>query len=564
MLNDWVSHDSPLVAFFIGHVPMVPASAIGFLVLSLGLVGLSQQKQTLVLFSGLFVLLMSLSNFIQGAMELIHPLQVGPWRLPNLFHLPVGDAFTFSLAAALLLLHGRNGTTDHPYYNLLLLLFLVLPLLGIFAHVFAQEEIQRTPVLRESALHTCFAFLAFLFSLILMTHNRGASGLLTRHSRYARNFRLLLFLVLVLPLTVGSIVKYTIELGWMGTGIGIAIFCLFSTLIITTTLAYHTLLIDHWVTQLLDEKRKSIILRNQLHELLEIAPDGILLFDDDLAILHANSGAERILGYSCDQLKNLYLEQLVPPHQRNTSYMSIDRYIHDESSHDSLNLPNRLSLLHKSGQELPVSVSLTKKKRGNQTLLIAIIKNMSHYNDKLRDLEKKAFTDSLTQTLNRAAFQSFAERVTVYELRSSDRSFCVLLMDIDNFKSINDRYGHDTGDKVLQHFSKVVKSVLRHGDRLFRTGGEEFVIITANVDEYSARQFAERIRQAVQNRPVKHGISQIRITCSIGVCVMDSDKRDIPQAVKRADEAMYRAKHSGKNRVRLSNSLKRQSPQKTC
>jgi diguanylate cyclase (GGDEF)-like protein len=121
------------------------------------------------------------------------------------------------------------------------------------------------------------------------------------------------------------------------------------------------------------------------------------------------------------------------------------------------------------------------------------------------------------------------------------------MLDIDNFKMINDTFGHPTGDRVLQTFSHTTQSCLREGDALFRIGGEEFAVVASNVDEAGAILLADRIRTIVKAKPMVAGPSNLYITCSIGVCLTDTDH--IHRAIGHADKALYRAKRAGKDQV---------------
>lgn len=402
-----------------------------------------------------------------------------------------------------------------------------------------------TPLLRSMPLHSCLNFLFFFFGLALLTQSKGSIGLLNRNTANARNFRALFFMVLILPLSLGSVLNYGVQQQWIGTGIGIAIFCLFSTLIIASALAHHTILLDHGFRQLLQERRLSNQLANQIHELLEISDDGILLFDDQMRVLHANSGAGRIVGYSPDQLRQMTIAELLPEGLHGDAWATMNEYLHNSRS--APNLPERLLLRHHNGDEIAVTITLSKKTTAEQTLVIAVVKSLSALDKKIRHLEKQATTDALTQVGNRADFEQYCTHLRP-QGRSADQHLCVLLLDIDNFKKVNDSYGHHLGDEVLKHFSKAVQDALREGDKLFRTGGEEFVVISNNLDRHNALTFAERIRLAVKERPFNDGEHTLYITCSIGASVIDTGGEDIQTAVEQADHAMYQAKREGKDR----------------
>lgn len=557
VLWGWYSESFYTTSFYLGVTSMKANSAVGFLLLAAGVLGIWRNNTRVSIGCGLATMVLGCFTILEYAFgwytgfdELFFK---DPWTAVNPGRMAAGTAVSFVLAGAMLAVHNTYPHQHINRYDILLTAFLAIPLFVFFCYVFAPEEVLKTPTLGTMPLHTCLNFLFFFFAISLLTTSKGAAGLLNRNTRNARNFRWLFFLVLILPLCLGSVLNHGVQQHWIGVGIGIAIFCLFSTLIVASALAHHTILLDHWFRQLLQERRRGTQLRNQIHELLEISADGILLFDGNLNILHANSGAERIVGYSPAELRTMLLEQLMPQNLRGPANDAMRDYLkrqdgpHRQNGGSSVNLPDPLPLLHKDGREIPVAVTLSKKVHEDQTLVIALIKSVARLDDKIRSLEKKASTDPLTQTDNRSEFEDFCRRINLHELRKSDLTFCVMLLDIDNFKSINDNHGHQTGDRALAEFSQVVQNTLREGDRLFRTGGEEFIVVTTNVNETDAFAFAERIRNAVKHHAIRDGELTLHLTCSIGVCVVDSNTIDLQQAVRRADHAMYQAKRQGKD-----------------
>lgn len=556
VLYGWATGTFTLTTFMAGTASMKVNSAIGFLVLTLGVLGIWLRKPPLTIGCGLAVMVLgtfTVIEYVLGWGSWMEELFFAdPWTPVHPGRMAVGTAVSFGLAGAILAVH---DTYPHRYinrYDALITAFLAIPLFVFFSYVFAPDEVVKTPALGTMPLHSCLNFLFFFFAISLLTTSKGAAGLLNRNTRNARNFRWLFLIVLILPLCLGSVLNHGVQQGWIGTGVGIAIFCLFSTLIIASALAHHTILLDHWFRQLLQERRRSNQLKNQIHELLEISADAIFLFDDQLNILHANSGAQRILGYTPDELRALTLVQLLPEQRRGDAQNLMQRYLQHDSESSSLDLPDRLQLQHKSGTEIPVAVTLSKKVQEDQILVIALVKSIEKLDDKIRSLEKKASTDPLTNAENRSEFEDFCQRINLHALRKSDFTFCVMMLDIDNFKAINDTHGHKTGDVALADFSRVVQQTLRDGDRLFRIGGEEFVVVSVNVPPVDAMAFGERVRLAVEAHEIVAAEVRLHLTCSIGICVVDSSTADLGDAVQRADQAMYQAKRKGKNRCELA------------
>ncbi len=125
----------------------------------------------------------------------------------------------------------------------------------------------------------------------------------------------------------------------------------------------------------------------------------------------------------------------------------------------------------------------------------------------------------------------------------------VLMMDIDFFKKINDTYGHDVGDQVLKEFARRMTDNLRSFDLVARTGGEEFVAILPDITEERARFVAERLRRSVADAPFACSAPEgtISVTTSIGGAIVTEGGQNMVDVLKRADEGLYQAKHSGRN-----------------
>ncbi len=124
-----------------------------------------------------------------------------------------------------------------------------------------------------------------------------------------------------------------------------------------------------------------------------------------------------------------------------------------------------------------------------------------------------------------------------------------MLVDIDHFKRVNDTLGHPAGDEVLASFAQRLLGVARGSDRVFRYGGEEFAVLLGDTDEAGASALAQRALDAVANRPMTAGRRSLRLTCSAGVAELASSDVSPDALLRRADSALYDAKHQGRNRV---------------
>ena len=170
------------------------------------------------------------------------------------------------------------------------------------------------------------------------------------------------------------------------------------------------------------------------------------------------------------------------------------------------------------------------------------------------ELEKLAMTDYLTKIYNRRYFMQRAKEEFNREARNN-QPLALLMMDLDEFKKINDTYGHALGDSVLQQVAAVLSSNLREIDILGRIGGEEFAVLLPNTAQEDAVVLAERMRQAIEDTPIDIAGRAAQVTISIGVAGYTGEMSSVSVLLKNADIAMYQAKHSGRNCVRVFQDL---------
>jgi diguanylate cyclase (GGDEF)-like protein len=168
--------------------------------------------------------------------------------------------------------------------------------------------------------------------------------------------------------------------------------------------------------------------------------------------------------------------------------------------------------------------------------------------DKNKELESLATYDSLTGLINRRCFE---EKISIEmsRIKNHDKKSCLLILDIDNFKSINDKYGHPTGDVILEGFALLLKKQLRETDIIARIGGEEFAILLINADEEIGKVVAQKIRKSIEKELFIIDGHEVNITVSIGITVLDSRTDSYEEGYKYADRALYRAKAEGKNKI---------------
>ena len=170
----------------------------------------------------------------------------------------------------------------------------------------------------------------------------------------------------------------------------------------------------------------------------------------------------------------------------------------------------------------------------------------------LTDNRILATIDELTRSGSRRFFECQFPREVERAARSA-LPLALVICDIDHFKRINDRFGHQTGDEVLKEFVDRLSGALRTSDWVARTGGEEFAVVLPETRDYDARAIAKRLRVHISSTPFSTSIESIAVTASFGVCAVDCVPREwhgvAPAIVKAADAALYQSKHRGRNRV---------------
>lgn len=177
-----------------------------------------------------------------------------------------------------------------------------------------------------------------------------------------------------------------------------------------------------------------------------------------------------------------------------------------------------------------------------------ILRDMSGHRDAAEAARHAAVCDHLTGIGNRRAFFDAAEG----ELRRwqrMPRPLSLLMIDVDHFKKINDGHGHAAGDAVLRHITRLMGTSFRQIDVLARIGGEEFAVLMPGADLTCAHSAAERLRAAIEAQPAPTEVGPLGCTVSIGIATMDAGTGSVDALLKRADQALYAAKHGGRNRV---------------
>ena len=225
--------------------------------------------------------------------------------------------------------------------------------------------------------------------------------------------------------------------------------------------------------------------------------------------------------------------------------------------------PGHCPVWHSLTEETEFSVEITEKRLGGAFLVsvtpirdsasqltgfVHVARDITEQKRLEKDLRRMATTDSLTGLFNRGHFWDMSERELARGIRVH-RAVSLLMIDLDHFKSVNDTYGHEVGDKVLKLVARVGRENLREIDIIGRIGGEEFAVLLPETGLSEAITVAERLREAVARAEVPTDKGPVSITISVGVAEDNGELRDLGTLLKRADDALYAAKRKGRNRV---------------
>lgn len=282
-------------------------------------------------------------------------------------------------------------------------------------------------------------------------------------------------------------------------------------------------------------------------DLYENAPIGYVTVSAAGLVTNVNHVLLAYLGYQREELLNgCYFMDLVDDESR----AGLEGLMHSlgAGEHEQY----RLAMRCKHGEQLTVLCSVSSRLSTSSTLTVGrcSVQDISQQVSLERSLERLAYSDALTGLANRRHFDELASR-EIKRLQREGGPLTALALDVDHFKAVNDRYGHDAGDEVLKSLARHGEQLLRGTDILARFGGEEFTVLLPGATQEQGRNKAEALRKALAAAPVTLEAGEaIHYTVSIGVATLArSEEAQLPALLKRADEALYQAKRSGRNRV---------------
>ncbi len=292
--------------------------------------------------------------------------------------------------------------------------------------------------------------------------------------------------------------------------------------------------------------RADIVVRNseeKFKDIFENANDMIQIVNEEGRFLDVNRKWCETLGFSKEEAKQKHFTDIVRKDQIPYCIENFKKVVNGESIEQLETI-----YISKDGREIYVEGNINPSfKDGKFYVCRGIMRDITMRKQMEQKLVQLATTDALTNAYNRAKFEELIKS-EIGRVKRYYYPLSLIMFDIDHFKKINDKHGHIYGDYILKTLTEIVKENMRKTDYLIRWGGEEFMIISPNTDVINAKVLSERIRKAVEDFNFD---KNEKVTLSFGVThYIQSDTEDT--FVKRADDALYKAKEAGRNRVEVS------------
>lgn len=319
-------------------------------------------------------------------------------------------------------------------------------------------------------------------------------------------------------------------------------------LLVTALITATGLVVYYWWLQLhasflasrYQSELEKNLLEQRFHSVTKYANDIILLVNQEGYIVDANNRAEEIYGYSFAELFKLRISDLRLPEDKDIS-IEQRQQLQKKGA-----LTFEANFLRKDGSVFPAEVSARLIDLEGQTYFQGIIRDITERKKAAEQIQYLAHHDSLTGLPNRNLLQDRLTQNLAHAHRNGSKS-AILFLDFDRFKNINDSLGHSVGDGVLKEVAKRLQNCLRKEDTVARVGGDEFIIVLADLEN---SRHAGRVAQKITDlgtEPYEISGQKFRLTISIGISLFPEDGDDIDTLLKNADSAMYHAKRVGRN-----------------
>ena len=289
------------------------------------------------------------------------------------------------------------------------------------------------------------------------------------------------------------------------------------------------------------------------NDILENLYEGVYFVDKDRTITSWNNGALNITGFEPNEVIHRKCYSNILNHvDVNGVALCFDGCPLHATIQDGVAREANVFLQHKNGHRVPVMVKALPIYNNEEEIIGAVeifseIKEENNLRADILKLQAEASQDSLTNVPNRKYLNAIIES-KIREFKAVNVPFGVNFIDIDNFKHINDTYGHGIGDEILKLLVQTVQSNLRKNDIIGRLGGEEFVVVFSDINKQGLEKASEKIRTLVESSSLRLTDNDLKITISIGATLVNENDT-VSSILERSDNLMYQSKKNGKNRV---------------
>jgi diguanylate cyclase (GGDEF)-like protein/PAS domain S-box-containing protein len=275
--------------------------------------------------------------------------------------------------------------------------------------------------------------------------------------------------------------------------------------------------------------------------------DGLVIIDDTGIAQVFNPACESMFGYRADEVIGRNVAMLMPSPYGDEHDRYLERY-RETGRKRVIGRQRELEARRKDGTVFPIALSVGEAEVEGRRFFIGVIHDLTR--EVLLRLD--AAIDPLTGMLNRRNFLARG-RTEIDRVERYGRPCSMLMLDLDHFKQINDRFGHAAGDEALRRFAATCREILRKNDVLGRMGGEEFAVILPETAVGGGRMLAERLRKRVTEIEIESGRGRFGFTVSIGIAERTPGNGTVEHLLAHADRAMYEAKEAGRDRVVVAN-----------
>jgi diguanylate cyclase (GGDEF)-like protein/PAS domain S-box-containing protein len=291
---------------------------------------------------------------------------------------------------------------------------------------------------------------------------------------------------------------------------------------------------------------QALSLRQKLH--LELTPMGVIEWDEKLTISSWNNACTDMLGYTLDEALGMHVSFILP--EMINKPMT---HILHSLSNNSNNQPNLKVITHKNGSKVDCEWfnTLLTDEAGEFIGIASLVQDKTEFIKTQAKIHQLAYYDSLTNLPNRGLLIDRLNHTIEMSERSKTHAM-VAFFDLDHFKAINDIKGHAAGDYLLKTIAKRIQNVIRKQDTIARMGGDEFVLVLADVGKTKkkAQAYSQKIIEKISSAikvPFEYDDYQHQCSASIGVCLFKGKAADSEELLRRADMSMYLAKKLGRN-----------------